>query len=410
MRSATLVIRPKIVVLAAALLGALALAGNGQAAARGVVCTNGTTFNLQTTTGHVVTPDGNSVYMWSYAPDPGSFQAPGPTLCVTAGSTVTVHLKNNLLESASIVFPGQEDVTAAGDADGLFTKEAAANGGEATYSFVASRPGTYIYQSGTDVTKQVEMGLYGALIVRPAGHPDWAYNDASTQFDPSREYLQLLHDLDPFLHAAVERGQPFRITTRRDRYFTINGRSFPDTIADNGVSWLASQPYGALVEITPSTPGAKSGLIRYANAGLSNHPMHPHGNHLRVIARDGTLLRGPAGQDTSYEDFTRTIGSGQTYDSLLRWTNAESYSPANPVPVALPSYRSLMFKDGRTWYSGSPYLGYKGTLPAGTTSNNQCGEYYFPLHSHALNEFTNFDEGFGGMATLLRVDPPGGCP
>src|SRR5262249_50304918 len=29
--------------------------------------------------------------------------------------------------------------------------------------------------------------------------------------------------------------------------------------------------------------------------------------------------------------------------------------------------------------------------------------------SHALNEFTNFDEGFGGMATLLRVDPPGGC-
>ena len=34
---------------------------------------------------------------------------------------------------------------------------------------------------------------------------------------------------------------------------------------------------------------------------------------------------------------------------------------------------------------------------------------YFPWHSHALNEFANFDEGFGGMATLLRVDPPGGC-
>ena len=33
----------------------------------------------------------------------------------------------------------------------------------------------------------------------------------------------------------------------------------------------------------------------------------------------------------------------------------------------------------------------------------------FPWHSHALNEFTNYDQGFGGMATLLRVDPPGGC-
>jgi hypothetical protein len=40
---------------------------------------------------------------------------------------------------------------------------------------------------------------------------------------------------------------------------------------------------------------------------------------------------------------------------------------------------------------------------------NVCGEWYFPWHSHALNEFANFDEGFGGMATLMRVDPGGGC-
>ena len=68
-----------------------------------------------------------------------------------------------------------------------------------------------------------------------------------------------------------------------------------------------------------------------------------------------------------------------------------------------------MFKDNVTWFSGSPYLGNKGTLPTGVISYNVCGEYYFPWHSHALNEFTNFDEGFGGMATLLRVDPLGGC-
>ncbi len=45
----------------------------------------------------------------------------------------------------------------------------------------------------------------------------------------------------------------------------------------------------------------------------------------------------------------------------------------------------------------------------GTVLQNVCGEWYFPWHSHALNEFANFDEGFGGMATLLRVDPAGGC-
>ena len=64
----------------------------------------------------------------------------------------------------------------------------------------------------------------------------------------------------------------------------------------------------------------------------------------------------------------------------------------NPLPVAQPNYRNLTFKDGNTCYSGSPYLGYKGTLPTGTVSQNICGEWYFPWHSHALNEFANFDE------------------
>ncbi len=112
--------------------------------------------------------------------------------------------------------------------------------------------------------------------------------------------------------------------------------------------------------------------------------------------------------------FTRTIGSGQTYDLLFKWNDVEPWAlqdPGDPpVPVTIPGLQNLVFKDGVTYYSGSPYLGYKGPLPAGVVSYNQCGEFYFPMHSHALNEFQNFTEGFGGLATLLRVDPPGGCP
>src|SRR6185503_19751367 len=122
----------------------------------------------------------------------------------------------------------------------------------------------------------------------------------------------------------------------------------------------------------------------------------------------------------STEHFGETIGAGESEYFLLRWDpkatdtagNAfnDAWDPqANPLPVGQPSYLNVTFKDANTWYSGSPYLGYKGTLPTGTTSQNICGEWYFPWHSHALNEFTNFDEGFGGMATLLRVDPLGGC-
>ena len=36
------------------------------------------------------------------------------------------------------------------------------------------------------------------------------------------------------------------------RYWLINGRGFPDSIADNFASWLPTQPYGALAEISDS--------------------------------------------------------------------------------------------------------------------------------------------------------------
>src|SRR5207342_1770368 len=151
----------------------------------GMVCTPGSvagsthTFNLVANTGYADTPDGNSIFMWSYAnhdaPDNDHFQTPGPVLCVTQGETVVVNLTNTLPEPASIVFPGQEAVTAAGGSAGLLTTEAAASGGTVSYSFTAGSPGTYLYQSGSDQAKQLEMGLYGALVVRPNIGANFAY-------------------------------------------------------------------------------------------------------------------------------------------------------------------------------------------------------------------------------------------
>jgi Multicopper oxidase len=380
----------------------------------GLVCTNGTlnanmrTFNLVAKTGHIETPDGNSVFMWSYAnaddPDNGAFQSPGPYLCANEGEDVTVTLQNTLPDPVSIVFPGQDAaVTATGGIAGLLTTEAPATNGTVSYAFHAGHPGTYIYESGSDPAKQIEMGLYGALVVRPSTGPGTAYGPG-TAFDTSREFVLLLADIDPALHHAVETGQAYDLNARRDRYFTINGRSFPDTIQDNGSTLLPRQPYGALVRIQPNSgSNPLPALVRLLNVGLDNHPFHPHGNHTTQIAQDGRLV-------APTEHFGETIGSGQTEDFLLRWDDQDHWNPnTNPLPVAQPNYRNLTFKDGDTFYSGSPYLGYKGTLPTGTTQQNVCGEWYFPWHSHALNEFTNFDEGFGGMGTLLRVDPGGGC-
>jgi hypothetical protein len=380
----------------------------------GMVCTPGTaaggvrTFNLVANTGYVETPDGNSIHMWSYAngdaPDNGHFQSPGPVLCASQGETVVVNLTNTLAEPTSIVFPGQDAaVTATGGTAGLLTTEAAGAGGTVSYRFLAGSPGTYLYESGSDVSKQVEMGLYGALIVRPSAGAEFAYNSAATAFDPAHEFLLLLNEIDPDLHHAVETGGSYDVNALHNRYFAINGREFPDTVQDNGSGLLPNQPYGALVRIQPNTgTNTRPALLRMLNAGLLNHPFHPHGNHTTQIAQDGRLV-------APNEHFGETIGSGQTEDFLLRWDDQDNWSPANPLPVSAPNYRDVVFKDGNTYYGGSPYLGYKGTLPTGTVTQNICGEWYFPLHSHALNEFTNFDQGFGGMGTLLRVDPPGGC-
>ena len=79
-----------------------------------------------------------------------------------------------------------------------------APGGSVTYSFVANRPGTFIYESGTDTKMQVTMGLFGALIVRPTMGADHVYNRADSQFTPAEDFIALLSEIDPYQHQAVE--------------------------------------------------------------------------------------------------------------------------------------------------------------------------------------------------------------
>jgi threonine dehydrogenase-like Zn-dependent dehydrogenase len=137
----------------------------------GVACTTdaagGTnpTFNLTTRSGLINLADGTTAYTWGFSEGAKPFQHPGPVLCVKEGDTVTVILHNAFTATTpknapavSIVFPGQENVLADGapsqpvfDGGGVLTslaKPAQPGGGTVTYSFVASKPGTYLYESG----------------------------------------------------------------------------------------------------------------------------------------------------------------------------------------------------------------------------------------------------------------------
>lgn len=425
----------------------ISLSGQPQAAsalpadmpAVGMVCTTNptSTFTLTTREGYITMPDGNIVYMWGFSSGADAFQHPSPTLCVNEGDLVTIVLNNTLDEDVSLIFPGQADVMANGQISQpqfAVTGEmlslapvATAGGGTMTYSFVATRPGTYMYKSGTEPAKQIDMGLYGALVVRPASNvydgagnlvEAYVYNDVDTRYTPEEEYLIIISQLDPELHVAVEQGLLYNMNNYTPRYWNYNGRSFPDTIADNGVGWLSAQPYGSLIYIHPldmnqdlpdGSPNPAyhpyPAVIRYLNLGTLDYTHHPHGNHGRLIAWDGHLLKSPDGVwDMSSEEFSVTISPGQTMDSLFAWADVEHWNPTdNPIPVVIPQLVDLSVGQ---FYSGSPYLGQMEALPVGTTSFNQCGEYYHIAHNHSLHQITAWGVVLSGHITFARIDPP----
>lgn len=380
---------------------------------------NQVTYNLTAKDGQIQTPDGNSIYVWSFALGDGTFQYPGPVLCVKEGDIVTVAMKNTLPVDTSLTFPGQDLVISNGspsvpvlDQHGSINSlspSATANGGSAVYTFTATHAGTFYYQSGTDPYFQNQMGLFGALVVRPTQGDNYAYNDDLAAFNAQAEILMVFSDIDPILHQQVM-AYP---TERPDMskflpiYFLINGRIFPDTIAQNYSPTLPNQPYSSLAIIEPydEVNNPIPALQRYINLGNDLLPFHPHGNHGRIIGRDGHLLRSTT-NDLSYEKFSVDIAPGQTYDSLFAWKDEDSYSIANPIPITIPNELNLTIGQ---FFSGSPYLGINEPLPPGSTSYNQCGEFYHVAHNHALQALTSWGITGSGQLTYTRINPPGGC-
>lgn len=478
------------------------VAFTAQAAAPGIT---GPSFDLTAAPGYISQPDGSSVYSWGYgcntAPSGfapaaiagascpnGVMQLPGPTLIVNQGDTVTVTLHNNLPAAAgntSILFPGF-DVITTGGAPGVLTREAA-NGGTVTYTFAANTPGTHTYYSGTQGDLQIEMGLYGAIIVRPTavpagcravaatlpnGQPDFrlaaaAYNHSSACYD--REYLFQFSEIDPAIHSQAEAqaGLACALATGcmtvvtepyLPAYYLVNGRSMPDLMDPNYAVQYPHQPYNGNPHMHPG----ELTLLRVIGTGRWQHPFHEHGNHVRVLARDGNLLLTPTTNKLAGPLlFTTTTTPGQTLDGIFQWTgkglnwdiyghtaghtapcvpDANGYYTANPTapnyyewcadhekaleskpfgqvgsggPVTLPDPNILA---NGAWYGGSPYLGPEATAravgstpipPSGTVGNDPTQEagFAYMWHSHNEREITTNNAFPGGMMMMMLVDP-----
>jgi FtsP/CotA-like multicopper oxidase with cupredoxin domain len=483
----------------AALLGARA-----NAAVPGISAGTGpaVSFSLQAAETYSSQPDGNAIYSWGYGcvaqpaaflpanvqPSAGysgtgapggckSAQLPGPTLIVTEGQTVTVTLQNNLPAVAgatSINFPGLTVSSTSGGVAGRLVQEAA-NGGSVTYTLTNLKPGTYAYYSGTQTDLQVEMGLFGAIVVLPSSPPascvtgeyalaPSAYDHADTCYD--REFLFQFSEIASTVHDEVLAQvqacpnapcAPASATLEpyRPNYYLVNGRSMPDLMDANYATGYVSQPYNGNPHMHPG----ERLLMRVVGQGRWQHPFHFHGNHARVLGRDGHLLLSSADPASPLAGpllFTIPTVSGQTVDAIFTWTGqglnwdvygndpatqrhtcgaktieeavtlrastpTDSYfrsfgttaenhefcgDHGKAIPVSAPDPQIVA--NGQ-WYGGTPYIGLSGfvptNLPPGTLQQNPGAGYAYMWHSHNEREITTNDVFPGGMMMMLIIDP-----
>jgi hypothetical protein len=247
----------------------------------------------------------NPTPIWGFAASSaGAATLPGPVLVVDQGMAVTVTIHNDLglaagaARNLSLAVPAMTglapDTTGVGD------------GASKSYTFTASRPGTYLYEAGhTEAgARQAAMGLVGALVVRaPAVAetlPDGstaqvpsAYGTAGTEYDD--EAVMVLTEVDPALNTSAD-PTVFDLRKYAPKYRLINGKAYPET------------------DPVASDVGRRV-LLRYVDAGLEAHAMTLLGAGQKVLGTDAR----PASLPQTMA--TLPLPAGRAADTLVALPN-----------------------------------------------------------------------------------------
>ncbi len=158
-------------------------------------------------------------------------QSPGPVIRAVEGQLVEVRLVNASVSDGATLHWHGVDVPNAADGVAGVTQDAVPVGGSFTYRFVADQVGTYWYHSHQLSHRQVQRGLFGALVVTPAAP---AADDAAVQ-----DELAVLHVYDgtTTVNGAAGEQQVAVPDGTRVRLRVVN--------TDNGAAtvWTSGSPY-----------------------------------------------------------------------------------------------------------------------------------------------------------------------
>jgi len=285
-------------------------------------------------------------------------------------TNVGMIMRPDLFEQHTVHFHGYPNASAF--YDGVPDASVAINiGGSFTYYYLAPDAGTYFWHCHITPPEHLQMGMVGQIYVRPrqnrvpvgttlysalqtqqlnlrtacnpaadilctnplpaggstgntvtrAATGNYAYNDGdgSTYYDV--EYPIQIHGFDPNFHFVGMTFNPEGFTDMKDKYFLLNGRSYPDTVTPGPMQTESvdgsnhfSQPLPSIINITH---GQKA-LLRISDLDVTEYQtLASLGIPMKVIGYNAKLLRDQAGNNLYYTTNSITLGGGESLDVIL---------------------------------------------------------------------------------------------
>ena len=151
---------------------------------------------------------------------------------------------------------------------------------------------------------------------------------ASTRYDV--EYPLQIHGFDPNFHFVGMTFNPEGFADMKDKYFLLNGRSYPDTVtpgphadanrADGSMHF--SQPLNSIINI----PAGGRALLRISDLDVTEYQtLASLGIPMQVIALNAKLLRDQEGNNMYYNTNSITLGGGESLDVILDASDTTKY-------------------------------------------------------------------------------------
>src|SRR5437588_1368221 len=277
-------------------------------------------------------------------------------------TNVGMIMRPDLFEQHTVHFHGYPNASTF--YDGVPDASVAINiGGSFTYYYLAPDAGTYFWHCHITPPEHLQMGMVGQLYVRPrqnrvpagaslydalvaqqgdnrtkcdstqdilcsnplpfgasaasaprAATGNYAYNDGdgSTHYDV--EYPLQIHGFDPNFHFVGMTFNPEEFSDMKDKYFLLNGRSYPDTVTPGPLATQAtdgkmhfSQPLPSIISI----PAGGRALLRISDLDVTEYQtLASLGIPMTVIGFNAKLLRDQAGNNLYYTTNSITLGGG----------------------------------------------------------------------------------------------------